>query len=264
MSANGVLVKAVAKSGTAYPTVNGVTFTPCYGTDSVSGVNASNFATGALPVGGGVSQAYSTLLRNNDYNSAAGSTVTLTLNGLTTGYHYELQVWFNDSSAGQGTLTVKSAGSMDPWVLLKANTSGAANGKGQFALGTFTADAASQVVTFKGSVNGMIQAYQLRRVPAPLAAVAWDGWKPITGDTDVNTYGTANRAYVFGSTAPAAVINGVSFTRFETQSTDTASGFTGGSVDAFGSDSAPYSGLSSDYKKIVGSGLWGGNPLRSD
>lgn len=52
VSANGVLVKAVAKSGTAYPTVNGVTFTPCYGTDSVSGVNASNFATGALPVGG--------------------------------------------------------------------------------------------------------------------------------------------------------------------------------------------------------------------
>ena len=259
VSTNGVLVKAIAKSGTDYPTVNGVTFCPAYGNDTVSGTNASNYATGALPVGGGISQSYATLLSKNDYNTGTGSTVTLTINGLKTGYHYEIQVWMNDSSAsGQGTFTIKSPGGLDPWVQLDANKTGVTGGLGQHAIGTFTADGASQAVTFKGSVNGMIQAYQVRRVPAPLAAVAWGAWKEITGNTDVNTNGSAVKAYVFGSAAPAAAINGVTFTRFAAQSVDTLSGFTTPSSDAFGSSSAPYSGFTSDYKKILGSGAYGG------
>jgi len=256
---NGVLVKAISKAGTAYPTVNGVTFTPFPGNDTVSSANAGNYPAGSLPVGGGISQDYSTLLSQNEYNSANGSTVNLIVNGLTVGCHYEIQVWFNDSNAtGQGTLTVKSTGALDPWAQLSANSTGTSGGKGQHAIGTFTADASSQTLTFKGSVNGMIQAYQVRRVSAPLAAVAWGAWKEITGDTDVNTNGTAVKAYVFGSTAPAAPINGVTFTRFATQSLDTLSGFTTPSSDSFGSASAPYSGFTSDYKKILGSGAWGG------
>ena len=82
VSTNGVLVKAIAKSGTDYPTVNGVTFCPAYGNDTVSGTNASNYATGSLPVGGGISQSYATLLSKNDYNTGTGSTVNLTINGL--------------------------------------------------------------------------------------------------------------------------------------------------------------------------------------
>lgn len=259
VSTNGVLVKAIAKSGNEYPTVNGVTFCPAYGNDTVSGTNASNYATGSLPVGGGISQSYATLLSKNDYNTGTGSTVTLTINGLKTGYHYEIQVWMNDSSAsGQGTLTIKSPGGADPWVQLDANKTGATGGLGQHAIGTFTADGASQTVTFKGSVNGMIQAYQVRRVPAPLAAVAWGAWKEITGNTDVNTNGSAVKAYVFGSAAPAAAINGVTFTRFAAQSVDTLSGFTTPSSDVFGSANAPYSGFTSDYKKILGSAAYGG------
>ena len=259
ISTNGSLVKAVAKAGSLYPTVNGVTFTPLPGNDTVSGTNANNYATGSLPVGGGISQSYATLLSQNVYNSGTGSTVTLTVNGLTVGCHYELQVWFNDSNAtGQGTLTVKSTGVMDPWVQLDANTTGVTGGVGQHAIGTFTADATSQTVTFQGSVNGMIQAYQVRRVTDPLAAVAWGLWHEITGDTDVSTTGTAVKAYVFGSAAPAAPINGVTFTRFAAQSVDTLSGFTTPSSDVFGSASAPYAGFTSDYKKILGSGAYGG------
>lgn len=259
VSTNGVLVKAIAKSGTGYPTINGVTFCPAYGNDTISGTNASNHATGALPVGDGISQSYADLLSANDCHSGTGSTVTLTINGLKTGYHYELQVWHHDSNAsGQGNLTIKSPGVMDPWAQLDANTSGTAGGKGQHAIGTFTADANTQIVTFQGSVNGMIQAYQVRRVTAPLAEVAWSTWKETTGNTDVSTNGTAVKAYVFGSAAPAAPINGVTFTRFATQSVDTLSGFTTPSSDAFGSSSAPYSGFTSDYKKILGSGAFGG------
>ena len=52
VSTNGVLVKAVCKASTQ-PVVNGVTFTPAYSGDSVSGQNASGAAAGTLPVGGG-------------------------------------------------------------------------------------------------------------------------------------------------------------------------------------------------------------------
>ena len=96
VSTNGTRVKAVSNAGSSYPTGNGVTFTPAYSGDSVSGVNASNASTiGAMPVGGGISAAYSTLLSKNDYNSGGGSTVTLTVNGLTAGHHYEVQIWAN-------------------------------------------------------------------------------------------------------------------------------------------------------------------------
>ncbi len=260
VSTNGTLVKAVSKAGSAYPTVNGVTFTPTYSGDSVSGVNASNASTiGAMPVGGGVSAAYATLLSQNDYNTGSASTVTLTVSGLTVGQMYEVQVWANDSDASSaGTQTVKSSGGLDSWALLKMNPSGTSGGKGQFALGTFTADAASQVITFQGSTNGMIQAYQVRRISDPLAAIVWDVWKETAGDSDVGTDGVPVRAYVFGSTAPAAAINGATFTRFASQAVDTLSGFTTPSSDAFGSSSAPFSALTSDYRKLLGGAASGG------
>lgn len=259
VSSNGQLVRAVCKAGSLYPTVNGVTFTPAYGADTVAGVNAYNYTTGALPVGGGISAGYAAMLSQNDYGNVTGSTLTLTLNGLARGAHYELQVWFHDSNAaGQGTLTVKSSGSTDPWVLLDANTSGVAGGIGQFALGTFTADGTTQAVSLQGSVNGMIQAYQLRRVAAPLASVAWEAWQETTDEADVSTLGTSERAYVFGSAAPSAAVNGVSFTRFATQGSDTLFGFTTPSADGFGSASAPFASLSSDYQNLLAGAASGG------
>jgi autotransporter-associated beta strand protein len=251
VSTRGTLVKAVCKTGNLHPVVNGVTFTP-YGNDTLSGANASNSpAIGALPVGGGISQAYATLLAGNDYHTSSGSTVTLTIQGLTVGHHYEVQVWANDSDASGGTQTIKSGGALDPAALLIMNTTANAGGRGQFVTGTFTADATSQAISFKGSGNGMVQAYQVRRITDPLAPVVWERWQETTGDADVNTAGTSVKAYVFGSATPSAPIQGVTFARFANQTTDTLDGMTS-TASAFGSASAPYANLSADYKTLLG------------
>jgi len=135
VSTNGVLVRAMAKAGAAVPVVNGVTFAPFPGPDTLSGQNAVNYAAGALPTGGGISAAYATLLSQNDHRTTtgtgAGTTMTLTLNQLVVGQHYEVQLWFHDGNAsGLGTLMVKSPASLDPWVLLDANPANAAGGRG--------------------------------------------------------------------------------------------------------------------------------------
>ena len=194
VSTNGVLVKAVCKAA-GNPVVNGVTFTPAYSGDSLSGQNANGAAAGALPAGAGISAGYAAMLSGNDYSTTAGATLTLTLNGLTVGQHYEVQVWANDSDASSlGKQTVKSSGALDQWVVLNMNTSGADDGKGQFSLGTFTADATSQQVKITGSGSPVIQAYQVRRITSPLAAVAWERWQETTGDADVRTVGTPVKA----------------------------------------------------------------------
>ena len=255
VSTNGVVVKAVCKAP-GNPVVNGVTFTPAYSGDSLSGQNATGAAAGALLVGGGISAAYAAMLGGNDYSTTSGATLTLTLNDLTVGQHYEVQVWANDSDASSlGKQTVKSSGALDQWVVLDMNTTAAEGGKGQFATGTFTADATSQQVKITGSGSPVIQAYQLRRITAPLAAVAWERWQETTGDSDVSTVGTPVKAYVFGPVTPAAPINGVSFTRFALQATDAITGMTNTS-SAFGSTSAPFVNLSTDYKTLVGHARW--------
>jgi autotransporter-associated beta strand protein len=262
VSTNGTLVKAVCKAA-GNPVVNGVTFTPAYSGDTLSGQNASGAAAGSLPVGGGISAAYAQMLAGNDYNTGAGTTLTLTLNGLTVGHHYEVQVWANDSDASSlGKQTVKSAGSLDSWVILNMNPTGASGGKGEFALGTFTADATTQKITITGSGSPVLQAYQVRRIVSPLAPVAWERWQETTGDSDVNTLGTSVKAYAFGTTSPAAPINGVTFTRFATQATDTIAGMTN-TASAFGSASAPYANLSADYKTLLGNASYSPNPYGS-
>ncbi len=263
VSTNGVLVRAMAKAGAAAPVVNGVTFAPFPGPDTLSGQNAVNYAAGALPTGGGISAAYATLLSQNDHRTTtgtgAGTTMTLTLNQLVVGQHYEVQLWFHDGNAsGLGTLMVKSPASLDPWVLLDANPANVAGGRGQHAIGTFTADATTQVINLTGNPIVALQAYQLRRVPAPLAQVAWESWKETTGPSDVSTQGTLARAYAFGGTAPAAAINGVSFSRFIDQSGDTLSGFTSVGTDGFGSAAAPFSTLPVDYRTLLAGAASGG------
>jgi hypothetical protein len=109
------------------------------------------------------SAAYATLLSQNDHRTTtgtgAGTTMTLTLNQLVVGQHYEVQLWFHDGNAsGLGTLMVKSPASLDPWVLLDANPSNTAGGRGQHAIGTFTADATTQVINLRGTPIVALQA----------------------------------------------------------------------------------------------------------
>ena len=86
------------------------------------------------------------------------------LNNLTNGTQYELEVWTNlSSSAGSTPNTFTATNS----VSLDANTSNANGGVGQFAIGTFTASGTSQSFTVSNEDNfPHFNALQLRDLTA--------------------------------------------------------------------------------------------------
>lgn len=259
-STEGILIRALAKSGAASSVVNGITFGPFPGPDTLSGQVGTIHSTGALPVASGISPDYATLLSQNERSSTGtANTLTLNLNNLLPGHHYQLQFWFHDANtSGLGTLRVKSPGSLDPWVVLDANTTNSAGGRGQHAIGTFTADATTQVVQLIGTPFAALQAYQLRLITAPLAPVTWDNWRPTTGPADIASEGEPFRAYAFGAIAPATPLNGTAFTRFLPESTDTLTGFSSVGTNSFGSASAPFADLPADYRILLAGGASGG------
>lgn len=104
----------------------------------------------------------------------------LTMNGLTVGQAYQVQLWLNDSQSfnppGFTFPVLANAGNS---VLLDPNTSLFDGGLGQHVIGIFIADAASQqIVMTADEVGGSLNAFQLRAVvlatdrPAPTASSA--------------------------------------------------------------------------------------------
>jgi hypothetical protein len=105
------------------------------------------------------------------------------------------------------------------------------------------------------------------------APITWGSPQTVSGDSDVSTTGSLVYAFTFGGTAapPSATVNGVTFSPFRVPGGIITSA-TVGSVtisespgklfasNAFGSSSAPYSGLSTDYKAILGSGAYADLP----
>jgi hypothetical protein len=185
----------VGTSGTAATTVNGVTFQPfivsavptsvgnftlASGT-SFSGTN-SLAGSGNAPFNN-LSAAYQALLAAAVEPLSIPATYTLTMSSLTVGTQYQFQWWTDLSNGGNTTTTTASAGNS---VTLSQNTTAATGGVGQFAIGTFTADAATEVITFAvnsgGNALGQFNAFQLRALPAvggggsaPLPAARWPG-----------------------------------------------------------------------------------------
>lgn len=94
----------------------------------------------------------------------------MTISGLEIGQEYQIQAWFNDQRdlAATGTTTLSSAGGNS--VGLVSSTPG-----GQYALGTFTANATTQVFTIHGANTGatlnMFQVRNITAVPEPSAAL---------------------------------------------------------------------------------------------
>ena len=181
--ANGSLVGAFNIDGPSAPatTINGVPFAPFTFSGNMATVGdftftspvpfASSFfgLTGPNPFGS-LSPQYRALL--GTYGRNLSEAFTLTMNNLTVGDTYEFQWWAN-TSVTVGGLVTATAGN---FVVLDSNPSGSAGGVGQYAVGSFVANATSQAITFSGpGTNVLINGFQLRNstpvVPEPTTAL---------------------------------------------------------------------------------------------
>ena len=98
----------------------------------------------------------------NDFTGA----LTLTISGLTVGGVYQFQWWTNDARPFATGTVMATGGAFS--IALSPNTSNTAGGLGQFGIGTFTADATSQLITFATTGNAtLINGFQLRVIPEP-------------------------------------------------------------------------------------------------
>lgn len=164
VSTNGSLVYAynAGGSGNDYP-VNGVTFTSIslYGTD-FSGANPAGFPTG------GTSD-YLALLDSFNYGSGSAA---FNLTGLVVDQTYEVQIWVQDSRA-LGNDLYQSRFTAGNSVVLTQHSNDST--PGQFTIGSFKADAATQLISVTAGFNGVfggsglpiVNALQLRAVAVP-------------------------------------------------------------------------------------------------
>ena len=159
-------------------TVNGVQFDPfsvdggasvTHGSLTASalvGTLSSSSSTGsASPPFSGLSANYKTLLSNavTKDTSSGPPQVDLTFSGLTVGRSYAIQLWVNDSEATSNSAFLAGGN----FAGIDVNTTNVVGGVGQYIIGTFTADLATQTVGVNGN-PGLINAVQLRLlVPEP-------------------------------------------------------------------------------------------------
>ena len=107
-----------------------------------------------------------------------GGNSTITLNGLTVGQQYLIQIWANDfrSFPNVRNETVTGSGSdTNVQTLHYLDNGGSGLGQGDWVSGTFTADGTgSQTFTFTttgADSQTMLNAFQLRSIPEPSAAL---------------------------------------------------------------------------------------------
>lgn len=178
VSTNGTLVAAFNFNGPA-TTVNGVTFQPFAAAGSGSftvgdytlanGFFVGNANTGsASPPFANVSASYQALLGSA---ASAISNSTLTLGGLTVGQKYEFQAWANNSNGEFGYGLGLSDDPFGNSVFLDARVGGDPGFLGQHVIGTFTADASTQLIILSPSEVSYINGFQLRAVAPEEVAV---------------------------------------------------------------------------------------------
>jgi len=162
-------------TGVGSTTVNGVLFDPLVMSGTL--VTSGNFSLAisgsafiAINVFGSPLAPFSTLSAGYQalLASAGGdftAPFTLTMSGLTPGAEYLFQWWDNRSATnGNSQLTTATSGNS---VTLNSQPSLLAGGVGQFAIGTFVADAtATQVITFSSGNLTTLNGFQLRELEA--------------------------------------------------------------------------------------------------
>jgi hypothetical protein len=174
---SGAGVFAYCYCGNPPATLNGVSFTAeaagvitWTGADPASPNTSPDFAGAAA-----LSAAYKQVLYGSKYNNSPAP-LTLTLNHLTVGHQYLAQLWVDDSrSQCHRNQTVTSTGGNT--VTLNFNTGTGAGTTGQFASGTFTANAPTQAVILTGNVLSQVNAIQLR----DLSIMAAPACAPLAG-----------------------------------------------------------------------------------
>ena len=157
VSTTGTLQYAVHWGGTD-ATVNGVSFTaPGPSTVTTSASPGVNSNIGAYV---GLSAAYRDILKGNWYNA---KNQTTTLNTLTVGQTYQVQIWAADIRYTTGQFTDIGSG---PSLLISNSSSNNVNvaDYGQYAIGVFTADATTQVISFPNTGNGVVNAFMVRDI----------------------------------------------------------------------------------------------------
>lgn len=177
---DGALVAAINVGGNQ-TTINGVTFeTFLLGAASntlgdvtlsvTSGTMQPRASGSASNPFAALSMSYQQLLASSNNNtSAAAMVTTVAINGLTAGQTYLVQIWNNDSADfNPPGFTFQSQ--LDPGArVLDPNVSTLEGGLGEYAVGTFVADASIQEITVTESeVGGRLNGLQLRAI-APIA-----------------------------------------------------------------------------------------------
>ena len=221
VSTSGTLVSAVAVNGGSAVTINGVTFETGTGSFTIASTPGALSTYGAFGTANApysdLSADYQALLTTADYNAGA-STITVTMNGLTTGNTYVVQIWGDDSRANATyTSTVTSTGGNSVTMIYGT---AAAGGVGRYIIGTFVADATTQAFTISGSsVINVLNAIQLRD-QGVVAATPTDYWNGnVNGTWDTSTLNWMTNAAFTGSAQAYANGNYVVFNDYATGTT---------------------------------------------
>lgn len=166
VSISGTLVYAYAWNGGSNVTVNSVPFKASRNTNGSGDGNGtfncySNqvYYPHSNPPFSNLSANYKGIVSGFD-NYGGSSNVTL--NHLTPGSSYAVQVWINDSYYGGVYSEYISGGGGSP-VTLQFQTVNGDGGLGQWAIGTFTASSSTETLTFTSSGCLGISALQVRQ-----------------------------------------------------------------------------------------------------
>ena len=192
-----------AYTGGTGATVNSVSFLgqtsgSTWGSVSFSGFGSDNqtaFGSGANVSpwsNSSMSSAYKTVLAGGAYGGTSAGTVTL--NGLTSGHAYTVQIWANDNRGGGEATRSETATSGNTVTLAyEVNQASGGGGVGQYVVGTFVANSTSQAFTLTPSASGSVQlnAIQVRDTgvyvftPTPFTAtrVNLAKYQPVTTDS---------------------------------------------------------------------------------
>ena len=209
-----------ASSLNNFLTVNGVSFnivangtsdaTDPSGDIELTSSRTVTSAGGDSPSG---SAAYNTLVTHLEYASGT-TTQTVTLNNLTVGHTYQVQIWSAYISGGTRPLDLSGTDGTDSITLEP--------GTGQFSIGTFTASATSLTFTATPTgTDGMLNAVSLRDITSSgtEGEIQWGSATNVSTDTDVSTNGTYVDAALLDTEANLGAsslsnfltVNGVSF-----------------------------------------------------